>query len=139
MGWAKANRQRLSKKISDKNPRDFLAGISIQTSRGLGLCLKRGEFLLRGACIEQMEVGIDLEGLLDFASSLLAISEAFCDHSGMKQKQWILRSKLQGFLAGLCGFSQFAILVEGPRERIPCVNVMANLELFLGEIEGFGE
>src|SRR6202522_2116544 len=86
-----------------------------------------------------MKMRIDLERFLQFTASLFSLSQCFGNHSCMKEEKRVSRSEPHGFLACFCRLIQLAIFKKNPRQGIPCIDIVANLQLFLCEIESLGE
>ena len=57
----------------------------------------------------------------------------------MKKKLWIDCVQAECLVNRLAGFKRLAILVENPRQGIPCIDVVPDLQLVPREFQGFGQ
>src|SRR5271169_3784800 len=104
-----------------------------------GLNVQRLESLLCCLGIDQMEMRVDLQSFLQLTAGLVCLSRFVSDHRSMKKEQRVTRSIARRVLTRFCSLVQFAVLVKGPRQRVPGIDVAPDFELFLRQTEGLAE
>ena len=85
--------------------------------------------------VDDVKLGIDAKRLLQPGFGLGCLSQPARDHARVEEQKSIPGTGAQRIVDGIARLLVLAVLLQGPRERIPGINIVAYFELLVSQGE----